>query len=158
MDDLSLCALGPILIDWLALVDGYCYVGRQRSWTWIKLDSARSAVPGSTRSANASVAHAYLYISDAPVRREERREGSDKGAGDSGPILLQDSECSFASDLIWSSRRRRALDSELRVRELAAERGICPSNLVREIVSSGRPPPPTRTAGMGLFRGKAPAE
>jgi hypothetical protein len=61
MDDLSLCALGPILIDWLALVDGYCYVGRQRSWTWIKLDSARSAVPGSTRSANASVAHAYIY-------------------------------------------------------------------------------------------------
>ena len=47
--------------DWLALVDGYCYVGRQRSWTWIKLDSARSAVPGSTRSANASVAHAYIY-------------------------------------------------------------------------------------------------
>ena len=47
--------------DWLALVDGYCYVGRQRSWTWIKLDSARSAVPGSTRSANASVAHANIY-------------------------------------------------------------------------------------------------
>ena len=47
--------------DWLALVDGYCYVGRQRSWTWIKLDSARSAVPGSTRSANASVAYAYIY-------------------------------------------------------------------------------------------------
>ena len=113
MDDLGLCALGPILIDWLALVDGYCYVGRQRSWTWIKLDSARSAVPGSTRSANASVAHAYLYISDAPVRREERREGSDRGAGASGPIPLQDSECSFALDLNWLSRRRRALDSNL---------------------------------------------
>ena len=52
------CGKSP---DWLALVDGYCYVGRQRSWTWIKLDSARSAVPGSTRSANASVAHAYIY-------------------------------------------------------------------------------------------------
>ncbi len=47
--------------DWLALVDGYCYVGRQRSWTWIKLDSARSAVPGSTCSANASVVHAHIY-------------------------------------------------------------------------------------------------
>ena len=49
------------MIDWLALVDGYCYVGKQRSWTWIKLDSARSVVPGSTRSANASVAHASIY-------------------------------------------------------------------------------------------------
>ena len=48
--------------DWLALVDGYCYVGRQRSCTWIKLDSARSAVPGSTRSANASVAHVYILV------------------------------------------------------------------------------------------------
>ena len=45
--------------DWLALVDGYCYVGRQRSWTWIKLDIARSAEHG---SANASVAHAYILV------------------------------------------------------------------------------------------------
>ena len=101
---------------------------------------------------------ARVYISNTPVRREERREGSDRGAGAPGPIPLQDSECSFASDLIWSSQQRRALDSDLRVRVLVAKRGNCPSNLVREIVSSGRPPPPTRTAGMGLFRGKAPAE
>jgi hypothetical protein len=40
--------------DWLALVDGYCYVGRQRSRTWIKLDIG-VACSGSTRSANASV-------------------------------------------------------------------------------------------------------
>jgi hypothetical protein len=52
--------------DWLALVDGYCYVGRQRSWTWIKLDSARSVMPGSTRVANASVAHAIIYIELPP--------------------------------------------------------------------------------------------
>ncbi len=56
--------------DWLALVDGYCYVGRQRSWTWIKLDSARRAVPGSTRSANASVAHALIYIGIPPADGE----------------------------------------------------------------------------------------
>ena len=56
---------------------------------------------------------ARVYISGTPVRREERREGSDRGAGASGPTLLQDSECSFASDLNWSSRRRRALDSNL---------------------------------------------
>ncbi len=53
---------GYKVTDWLALVDGYWYVGRQRSWTWIKLDSARSVVPGSTRSANASVAHELIYI------------------------------------------------------------------------------------------------
>ena len=72
MDDLGLCALGPILIDWLALVDGYCYVGRQRSWTWIKLDSARSGVLGSTRSANASV----VLRLGTPTNRGEGRVGS----------------------------------------------------------------------------------
>ena len=61
-----------------------------------------------------SSARVYIiYISNAPVRREERREGSDRGAGASGPIPLQDSECSIAADLNWSSRRRRALDSNL---------------------------------------------
>ncbi len=53
---------------------------------------------------------------------------------------------------------RCAQDSNLRVRERAAEWGACPSNLVRKIVSSGRTPPPTRMDGMGLFRGKASAE
>ncbi len=71
---------------------------------------------------------------------------------------LQDSECSIASDLNWSSQRRGAQDSDLRVRERSAEWGACPNNLVREIVSSGRTPPRTRMDGMGLFRGKAPAE
>ncbi len=37
-------------------------------------------------------------------------------------------------------------------RNWAAEWGACPSNLVREIVSSGRTPPPARMDGMGLFR------
>ena len=59
-------------IDWLALVDGYCYVGRQRSWTWIKLDSARSGVLGSTRSANASV----VLRLGTPTNRGEGRVGS----------------------------------------------------------------------------------
>ena len=93
-----------------------------------------------------------------PVRRGERRVGRVRGAGASGPILLQDSECSFASDLNWSSQGRGAQDSDLRVRERSVARGVCPSNLVREIVSSGRTQPPARTDGMGLFRGKDPAE
>jgi hypothetical protein len=42
---LSLCALGPTLIGWPAHGDGYCNVGRRRSWTWIKLDGARNGVP-----------------------------------------------------------------------------------------------------------------
>ncbi len=42
--DINISPSKGISIDWLALVDGYCYVGRQRSWTWIKLDSARSVV------------------------------------------------------------------------------------------------------------------
>ena len=83
MDDLGLCALGPILIDWLALIDGYCYVGRQRSWTWIKLDSARSAVPGSTRSANASVAHAYIYI--LVMLPSDGKRGGKVVTGEPGP-------------------------------------------------------------------------
>ncbi len=61
-------------------------------------------------------------------------------------------------DFIWSSQWRRAQDSNLRVREQATEWGVCPSNLVREIVSSGRTLPPARMDGTGLFRGKASAE
>ena len=30
---------------WPAHGDGYCNVGRRRSWTWIKLDGARNGVP-----------------------------------------------------------------------------------------------------------------
>ncbi len=49
-------------------------------------------------------------------------------------------------------------DSNLRVRERVTEWGVCPSNLVREIVSSGRTPLQARMDGMGLFQGKASAE
>jgi hypothetical protein len=36
---------GPdTLIGWLALVDGYCYVGRQRSWTLIMFGGVRCVV------------------------------------------------------------------------------------------------------------------
>ena len=31
-------------IGWPALGDGYCNVGRRRSWTWIKLVGARSVM------------------------------------------------------------------------------------------------------------------
>ena len=88
----ALRVLGPILIDWLALVDGYCYVGRQRSWTWIKLDSARSVVPRK---------HPLLQrLSSARAYRDfrlmGRGVGRDRGGtGASGPKQLQDSECSL---------------------------------------------------------------
>ena len=41
--DLDLLYLPPGK-DWPAHVDGYCNVGRRRSWTWIKLGGARSGV------------------------------------------------------------------------------------------------------------------
>ena len=56
---------------------------------------------------------ARVYILAILPSDGKRGEGSDRGAGASGPIPLQDLECSFASDLIWSSWRRRALDSNL---------------------------------------------
>ncbi len=66
------------------------------------------------------------------------------GAGASVPEQPQDSECDSRLDLIWSSQWRHAQDSNLRVRVQAEEWGVCPSNLVREIESSGRTPPPAR--------------
>ena len=54
---LSLCALGTTLIGWPALGDGYCNVGRRRSWTWIKLVGARGNVPDRTHPVTAELSH-----------------------------------------------------------------------------------------------------
>ena len=51
--DLTHLYFTAMFIGWPAHGDGYCNVGRRRSWTWIKLDGARSGCPGCTCSANA---------------------------------------------------------------------------------------------------------
>ena len=69
--------------------------------------------------------------------------GSDTAAG----LVMQ---LRFGPQLVepGAGRSRLGSPSILRVRERPVARGVCPSNLVREIVSSGRTPPPARMDGI----------